>query len=239
MGTAELESKTLVLLAGGKASRLNSFLNSENRVKCLTEFEGRIFLDYLLTQAQDAGIKNVIILGGPDRERIEHAVSELNYSMSFSFPVENERRGTGGSLALLAPYLRESHFILSNADTYFAENPFELLKSLKIQDHLALFLMRNQSKDHHFSKVSLQMSGSWPDLYQTDTFTYTGLSILNSEIIFNWNNFGLPTTCSFEKDVFGKIKNRSNFISYPFAEIDFGTEAGFKRMQQIFKREAV
>jgi NDP-sugar pyrophosphorylase family protein len=208
-------------------------------VKCLTEFDGRIFLDYLLEQAQAAGIKHVIILGGPDRDVIKKAVRVLNYSMDFSFPEEKERLGTGGALPLIAPYLGESHFILSNADTYFLENPFDLLKSQSLQGNIAMFYMRNRSAERSFQEVSSLEGRSWVDLYQTDSYIYTGLAVLSAEIIQHWNLLGLNAACSFEKDVFGKIKGRAKFIAYPFAEIDFGTEAGFKHLKEIFKKEAV
>ncbi|WP_413292295.1 NTP transferase domain-containing protein [Bdellovibrio sp. HCB185ZH] len=236
---SELESKTLVLLAGGKASRLNSFLNSQGHVKCLTEFSGRLFLDYLLAQANSAGIEHVIILGGPNREVIENSVRKLNYPMRFSFPQEKVRLGTGGALTLTAPYLQEKYFILANADTYFSENPFELVKS-QLQEHRdAILFMRTHAAQSSFHEISERITHAWPDLYQTPSYTYTGLSVLSSELVHNWPSLGLPPSCSYEKDVFNKIKIRSKFTAYPFAEIDFGTEAGFKHLEKVFKKEAV
>lgn len=239
MVNSELESKTLVLLAGGTASRLNSFLNSKNHVKCLSQFADRIFLDYLLSQAQSAGIENVIILGGPNREVIRNAVLKLGISMRFSFPEEKVRLGTGGALTLTAPYLNEEYFILSNADTYFGSNPFELLKTQSIGNKSAMFFMRNHSPIASFQEVPTTESQTWPDLYQTPSYTYAGLSVLSSDIVHAWQSFNFPAVCSYEKDVFGGIKDRSKFISYPFAEIDFGTENGFKQLQEILKKEAV
>lgn len=239
MVNSELESKTLVLLAGGMASRLNSFLNSESQVKCLTEFSGRVFLDYLLAQGHSAGIEHVIILGGPNREIIENAVGKLNYPMHFSFPEEKTRLGTGGALTLTAPYLQEKYFILSNADTYFSENPFELVKSQSTANKDAVFFMRNFETKPAFHDISEQKAHAWPDLYQTHSYTYTGLSVLSSEIVHNWHKLGLPMSCSYEKEVFNKIKTRAKFTAYPFAEIDFGTESGFKHLQSIFNKEAV
>ncbi|WP_246845757.1 hypothetical protein [Bdellovibrio sp. ZAP7] len=208
-------------------------------MKCLSEFSGRVFLDYLLAQANAAGIEQVIILGGPNREIIENAVRKLNYPMRFSFPEEKVRLGTGGALTLIAPYLQEKYFILSNADTYFSENPFELVKSQSMGNKDAVFYMRTFVHTSSFHEISKQEAYAWPDLYQTPSYIYTGLSVLSSEIVRNWHSFDLPVFCSYEKDVFDKIKARAKFTAYPFDEIDFGTESGFKHLQGTFKKAAV
>ncbi|MEK2689239.1 sugar phosphate nucleotidyltransferase [Bdellovibrio sp. GT3] len=238
LGTSELETKTLVLLAGGKASRLNDFLNAQGQIKCLSRFGNFIFLDYLLKQAQQSGIQHVILLAGPDRDSLMEYVSGKSYSMRFSFPEEPIRLGTGGALALIGPYLKESSFILSNADTFFEECPFPALSKHPISGK-SIFLMGRSDGIKMLELVSKGEVQKWSDLYNTEEYKYVGVALLNSDIIYEWEKLGLPAECSFEKDVFGKIRDESDFLLGSFAEIDFGTREGYLQLKAHLEGELV
>ncbi|WP_413576219.1 sugar phosphate nucleotidyltransferase [Bdellovibrio sp. HCB290] len=238
MGTTELETKTLVLLAGGKASRLNDFLKTDDQVKCLSRFGDMVFIDYLLSQAIEAGINHVIVLAGPALESISAHIKQSSYPIRFSFPKEETRLGTGGALSLIAPFLDESRFILSNADTFFDENPFLFFQERLLGTN-SVFLLSSRASHSNAQLLQAAKTMHWPDLYNTDEFSYTGIALLNSDVFLNWKSLGLPECCSFEKDVFPKIKNAAEFYSANFAEIDFGTEDGFRRLQSILMREVV
>ena len=239
METPELESKTLVLLAGGAASRLNSFLKTQDKVKCLVSFDGVTFLDHLLGQAVEAGFSHIIILGGPDSQSIEQAVRKMNYRLRFSFPQEHQRLGTGGALALIGSCILDEYFYLSNADTYFAENPFKIIKNRTTTLRSVNYFMRDNRTDSAWCELVSNECNQWPDLYQTGSYVYTGLSLMKTEVVRNWSSLDLPKVCSYEKDVFAKLKDRATFASYPFREIDFGTETGYRSLQGVFKKKEV
>ncbi|WP_413585657.1 nucleotidyltransferase family protein [Bdellovibrio sp. HCB274] len=234
MGTTELETKTLVLLAGGKASRLNEFLNTDSQIKCLVRFGDVVFIDLLLRQACEAGIEHVILLAGPARESIKAHLANGDYNMQFSFPDEETRLGTGGALSLIAPFVKESRFILSNADTFFAENPFQTIQRVS-KNQKAVFLVSPKENHEKSGFLANSQTSQWQDLYNTPGYCYAGVAMLSSDLVLKWQSLNLPETCSFERDVFPKIKNDVKFYKCDFSEIDFGTAEGFRRLQTLLR----
>ncbi|MBO9668313.1 MAG: NTP transferase domain-containing protein [Bdellovibrio sp.] len=236
-----MESKTLVLLAGGSGSRLSNYLQKPGHVKCLSEFSGLVFLNYLLRQAEFAGIEEVIVLGGPQRELIARAVESEKYQLRFSYPVENQRLGTGGALKLVLPHLKEKKFYLMNADTYFAENPFLLIQhymrsvqnDVRIQGHLFFDESNSQGKQVH----SLGQNGcvQWVDLYSTTPYIYAGVALLSEVLLKDWAAGGIQGACSFEKEFFSLYKDQIQCHVYPFRHLDFGTGEGFENLQRLLK----
>jgi hypothetical protein len=170
---------------------------------------------------------------------IEEAVRKMNYNMQFSFPQETERMGTGGALSLISSCIHEEYIYLSNADTYFAENPFKIIKEQTISVSSINYFMRDRRAGYGFTKLDANICNQWPDLYQTDSYVYSGISLVKSDIFHSWSSLGLHKVCSFEKDVFTRLKNQASFMSYPFMEIDFGTEVGYRSLQSVFKKKEV
>lgn len=239
MNDVQSESKTLVLLAGGEALRLKSYLHRNDIVKCLSEFGPLCFLDYLLGQAAQAEFKKVIILAGPSRRKVLEHLEQKDLPFEVLLPIEEMPLGTGGCLSLVEESLITDSFWLCNADTYFAENPF-LYGSVLLENEAALY------QDQHFFFVSQGSSnerGSLDtnasansNLYDLSSVVYSGVALLKSSVFNEIRRLQAQEghlALSLEKDIYPALNGQTKLVSWPLAFIDFGTAYGYEKLKEV------
>lgn len=244
MKNRQLVSKTLVLLAGGAGSRLKSFLQSDENIKCLSLFAGRTFLDFLLDQAQDAGFEKVIILAGANRAAISDVAHKTQRKLQIVFPDEQSPLGTGGALKLVEPHLTEASFFLSNADTFFAVNPFIEIGKLDLScltnsDVWGCFfvsdLSRSESPRYRPGEQVSSAEVASQTLYGLGDLTYIGIAHLRAEFLSRWSSLGLSAKASLEADVFPSLQKRAVLVNTNLDFIDFGTGSGYEEMIELVR----
>lgn len=235
------ETKTLVLLAGGEATRLKEHLQRKDIVKCLTDFGSFCFLDYLLIQAQEADIETVIVLAGPSREKVIHHLNQSKTAFRFEFPIEETPLGTGGALRLATPLIHEDYFWLVNADTYFESNPFqEAAKVLKNQSLLSplpshnLFLSRKGFEENMGEVKGVE---EFQTLYDLGAWSYSGIGRLETKALQRVlcdlsGRSGLNHRISFEKDVYRLLRMEMALLPWDLSYIDFGTSHGYEHLRK-------
>ncbi|MFB6159004.1 MAG: sugar phosphate nucleotidyltransferase [Candidatus Nanohalobium sp.] len=79
-----------VILAAGESSRFKPV--SDNRHKALTEVKGRPLIEHTVEELRDAGVDEVVVVQGPDRE-IEDRISSADH-----FVVQEKPKGMGHAL---------------------------------------------------------------------------------------------------------------------------------------------
>ncbi|WP_167508261.1 sugar phosphate nucleotidyltransferase [Pseudoalteromonas peptidolytica] len=112
---------TLVVLAGGKGTRLKSVVN--DRPKVLAKINGVPFIQHLLTWCQKQGITRIHFCLGYRAEQVIRWLREENKSqIAVSWQVEKEARGTGGAICDAISYLESKHecteILVCNGDTF-------------------------------------------------------------------------------------------------------------------------
>lgn len=108
----------LAILVGGFGTRLRSVIN--DRPKPLAEIGGKPFLHWILEQAANAGVREVILLTGYGHTQIKTSCGDgQQFGLHIHYSEEHDPRGTAGALAqgheILSQY---SEFLLMNGDTY-------------------------------------------------------------------------------------------------------------------------
>src|SRR5215468_2489689 len=106
------------LLVGGKGTRLQSVLPSTP--KPLASIGDRPFLDLLVRQLSNQGVRNLVMCTGHLAEQVEAAFGDGQaLGMSIAYSKETRPLGTGGAVKLAEKYLRDSSdFLVMNGDSF-------------------------------------------------------------------------------------------------------------------------
>lgn len=108
--------KDLVILCGGKGTRLKSF--TKNIPKPLIKINNIPFLDYLINFYQRYQFKKIYLLAGYKAKKIQKIYQDKKFNLiDVEVVVEKKLMGTGGSLLQLKKKIKND-FILINGDSY-------------------------------------------------------------------------------------------------------------------------
>jgi choline kinase len=108
-----------VILAAGRATRLRPF--TDNLPKCLLEVAGTPMLHRSLANLIEAGVREVVIVTGFQRERLRAAVRGWRLDLAVTY-VDNrdyETTNNAASLALAADAIGDRRFVLLDSDLVY------------------------------------------------------------------------------------------------------------------------
>lgn len=145
----------LIILAGGASSRMKKpslsqlsedlIYQANSRSKALILLNDRPMLDYVLYNAQQAGLQNIYIVIGKEgdlfktyygEERARNMFNGLSISYVFQYIPEGRKKPLGTADAVCQsleqyPELQENQFVVCNCDNLYSEKAFNLLRSHK------------------------------------------------------------------------------------------------------------
>jgi NDP-sugar pyrophosphorylase family protein len=105
-----------VILAGGLGSRLRR--SPEDPPKALVTVDGTPFLGLLLGLLRRKGVRRFVVCTGFRAEEVERFCGDgSSWDAEVLFSREETPLGTGGALALAAPFLSASRLLVLNGDT--------------------------------------------------------------------------------------------------------------------------
>lgn len=109
-----LEKIDVILLCGGRGERLRPVI--KDRSKVLAEVGGKAFLDIIIENLLQYGLKRIILSVGYLKEQIiSHFESHPNYKLEFS--EEETPLGTGGAVKKAESLVKSSPFFVINGDS--------------------------------------------------------------------------------------------------------------------------
>src|SRR5690242_2895300 len=108
----------VALLVGGLGTRLRPVLPSSPKV--LASVGNGSFLDLLLRQIRNQGLRRVVMCTGYLADQVESAYGNGNsWELAIEYSRESQPMGTAGALKLAAPVLQDSSFfIVMNGDSF-------------------------------------------------------------------------------------------------------------------------
>lgn len=132
----------LVVLCGGKASRLGSI--AKNTPKSLIEINNRPFLSYVLDNFINQGVKDIYLCLGHLASNYESYVQEniqagVNYNLSYD---DSNFRGTGGAIKKVSGKI-DGPFFVTYGDSYLDVNLEELTKKFKKNNGPLMTIFKN------------------------------------------------------------------------------------------------
>ena len=228
----------LVILAGGKGTRVSKFL--KNNPKPLLKFNGIFFLQYLINHFHKFPFQNTYILAGYRGNKIFQKYNNkiFNFIRIKCF-VEKKTLGTGGALSLVKNYVKND-FVLINGDSILLENLNKLFTQKKIKDNL-IYLTETKNYSSNSKLSNLSLSKNYVKLSKNKKYMNAGIYFLKKNFIKNH----IPSNnCSLEDDILPKLFLRKKFrgiISKNFF-LDIGTPNNFinadKLLKKVFKRKS-
>ena len=218
----------VVILAGGKGSRIKKYLN--NSSKPMINFEGRPFIDYIIKKIASYPINHIHIMAGYKGNKIFKKYNKTYQNfVPITCHVEKEYLGTGGSLKLIEKKLT-NNFILINGDTYF-DIDFSIFFKPKLKKKNIIILSNDKFYKDNNKLNNLNISKNKKVFYDNKSKYFNGGIYYLSKSIIKKIKKIKKKTISLEKEIiekeilnnkiFGIIKN--NFF------IDIGTEKNLKR----------
>ncbi|MGH9699978.1 MAG: nucleotidyltransferase family protein [Candidatus Acidiferrales bacterium] len=122
-----LRGVACVILCGGLGMRLRPAVG--NLPKCLAPVAGRPFLEYLLLQLRDAGVRQVTLCTGHGSREVAACVaSGSRWGMSVGYSQEKEPLGTAGALKNAEGAVGSSPFLVLNGDSILDANLEQLVQ---------------------------------------------------------------------------------------------------------------
>jgi D-glycero-D-manno-heptose 1,7-bisphosphate phosphatase len=149
-------SRQLVILAGGKGTRLGA--HTVSTPKPLMAIDGdRVFLDYFLQSAVRQGFDKVLMLAGHMGEQVQARYHGQRFGEAdIEVMIEPEPMGTGGAFRFALDRLDET-FVAANGDTLFDTNLRALDHGLQSQpDLLANLAVRHVPDSGRFGSVDVR-----------------------------------------------------------------------------------
>lgn len=122
-----LRGVACVVLCGGLGKRLRPAVG--DLPKCLAPVGGRPFLEYLLLQLREAGVRRVTLCTGHGSRQVAACVaSGSRWGMSVGYSQEKEPLGTAGALKNAEGAVNSSPFLVLNGDSILQGDFEQLVK---------------------------------------------------------------------------------------------------------------
>ena len=106
-----------MILAGGLGSRISHL--SDSNQKCIIEFSGKPFLEYIIEKLIFHDIVDItLLLGHGAEEVIDYFGDGNSFSARISYSIEQSKLGTAGAIKNAISKVHSENFIAVNGDTY-------------------------------------------------------------------------------------------------------------------------
>jgi len=222
----------LVILAGGKGSRIKKFL--KNKPKPMAKFNNRYFIEYIIQNFSKYNFRRIIILTGYKSKIIINKFHKKIFNfVQITCLKEKTPMGTGGALNILKKK-NINDFVLINGDTIFDINLNFLINNIKKNKIGSIALIKNLSKKNYkLNNLSLNKNKTINQI--KGNLKNGGIYIFKKKIL----KFITNKNSSLENDILpilikkrlltGKIFN--NFF------IDIGTPSDYKKAKKLLYKK--
>ncbi|MBN8547719.1 MAG: nucleotidyltransferase family protein [Deltaproteobacteria bacterium] len=229
---------TAVILAGGLGTRLRGVVS--DRPKVLAEVNGRPFLEYLLDQVIETGIRKVVLCTGYMAEQIEDLFGDNYRSLQISYSREQALLGTAGALRFALPKVTTDTVFVMNGDSY-CEFDFEVFAAQHFASTAkASILLKKIDSIQRYGQVHVDsnnriMSFEEKGLNDGVGWINAGIYLLSTSLL---REVPLGRNVSLEREIFPTWIGKE-FYGVPQesgAFIDIGTPSSLIQAQQMFAR---
>ena len=226
-----MKNVDLVILAGGKGSRIKKYL--KNKPKPMLKFNNLHFLQYLLNIFSKYSFNKIYILAGYKSKIIFKKFHNKNINfIKIECIKEKKLMGTGGSLSNLKRK-KLNDFVLINGDTIFDIDIVNLIKSYKKNKIGAFALTQNKKNINNLKLNNLKIDRNKIKYDSAGKLMNGGVYFFKKSIL----NLIPSKNCSLENDILSKIikKNKIGAKVYNDFFIDIGTPKYLKQTSKHLK----
>ena len=235
-----MKSVTLVILAGGRGSRIKNFTNL--LPKPLIKFSGISLLRYIINNFSKYSIDKIYILCGYKGKLIHREFHKKIINLvEINCIIEKRPMGTGGSLYSLKKIIKND-FILINGDTVFDIDFNKFIKSKNKKSIGSIALIKNKNYKSNKKLIGIGLNKKKDIIFKNNSKLMNGgIYYLNKRIFKYIKNIN----SSLENDIIPNLINKSLFNGMVFDNffLDIGTPKNLKSanflIPNYFKKPAV
>ena len=235
-----MKSVTLVILAGGRGSRIKNFTNL--LPKPLIKFSKISLLRYIINNFSKYSIDKIYILCGYKGKLIHREFHKKIINLvEINCIIEKRPMGTGGSLYSLKKIIKND-FILINGDTVFDIDFNKFIKSKNKKSIGSIALIKNKNYKSNKKLVGIGLNKKKDIIFKNNSKLMNGgIYYLNKRIFKYIKNIN----SSLENDIIPNLINKSLFNGMVFDNffLDIGTPKNLKSanflIPNYFKKPAV
>jgi len=224
-----MHSLDLVILAGGKGSRIKSLL--KKKPKPMAIFNKKPFLEYIIQSYSKYHFKNIFVLAGYKSSKIFHKFENKRYNcISIKCLKEKKPMGTAGALNSLKKK-RINDFILINGDTFLEVNLNKLVKSCSKNSYGSLTLIKNKSYKSNKKLTSMSIKNNKVIYQKKNDFMNGGVYFFKKNIL----NFIKNKNTSLEDEVLPNLikKRKISGLLVKNFFLDIGTPKNFRKAKNL------
>ena len=221
----------LVILAGGKGSRIKQYLKRQS--KPMSRFNNKYFIEYIIQNYSKYDFNKIYILAGYRSVNIIKKFNKKKYNfVEIECLKEKKLLGTGGALFKLRKKIKD--FILVNGDTIFDINLNDLIKSKDKSALGSIALIKNNSnkKNKKLNKLKLSKNNLSYNKYG---------ELMNGGIYYfkkNIFNYIKNKHCSLENEILPNLINKKIISGKEFEQFffDIGSPKNYQKAEKtLFK----
>ncbi len=225
----------LVILAGGKGTRIKKYLNKNS--KPMIKFFGYYFIDLILSITSKFLFKNIYILAGYRGDQIKKYYNNKKINLSkIKVLVEKEPKGTGGALMLVKKKIKNDFFLV-NGDSIFDINFLDLIPHIKNKSigSIALVKNKNYKQNKKLSSLDINKKNKKVVFKKNSKFMNGGVYFFKKKFLtkIKKNKFSL------ENDLLKKLikENKINGKIFNNFFIDIGTPKNLMIAKKVLKKQ--
>ncbi len=225
-----MNSYPIIILAGGKGTRLSSVVSDVPKPMALVN--GKPFLHYLFSYLQQQKIQQVILSVGFLSEVIIQYFGNEYLGIEIKYVIEKEALGTGGAIKYAFEQIDEAAYVI-NGDTFFNID----LKQLADKNADAVIALKPMEKFERYGTVELDNDSRISHFLEKK---YCEEGLINGGIYFIqksvFDKTQTPDSFSMEKNIFEKHADDLKIQGKIFTDyfIDIGIPEDYHLAQHYF-----
>lgn len=238
-----IENSQALILAGGLGTRLRPVFNGGP--KSLAPIGGRLFLEYLLIWLRSAGIKELVLCVGYQKDQIQNWLFDgAKWGLRVRYSVEETLLGTAGAIKRAEKLISMPYCLVVNGDSFLDVNLTEMYRSHVRHRALATLALAHVRDSSRYGIVHLDRLGrviafqeKKPNLVgQDDLPLHRQPQLINGGVYLLEKRFFdvIPPLkpISLEREIFPALvgKNLYGFVTDGYF-IDIGVPADYERAQ--------
>lgn len=231
-----LSSMDVVILAGGKGSRLRSVTGKSP--KALASINGVAFLDLLIGNLRSQGFKRVILCLGYKAREIIHHYKKNTFGIELVFIKEKTALGTGGAIKNARASIQSQTFFVLNGDCLCDVSFLDFLKFHRTKNALASMVLSKIKDKQDFGCVRTDIRGRIVCFKEKDDtdfkrFASAGIYCFEKEI---FKSMPRKQAFSVEHEFFPRLVKK-DFWGYVVNSefMDIGTPERYQKAQEKCK----
>jgi len=231
----DLSEIDTVILVGGLGIRLQSVL--KDKPKCLAPINGRSFIDILLDDCINQGLRRFILCVGYLKEQvIEHLSNRDDCEIIYS--EEEDLLGTGGAVKNAQELINSDYFLVLNGDSFIAMNFNEFINYTNDNYYTSTIVLTDRIKGSRYGNVNIDDGNLVTSFIEKNgsngnRYVSAGVYCMNYKVL---DLIPPKVKYSFESDLFPSLVN-TELYGFPVKSnlIDIGTINSFHRAQSFFE----